>query len=291
MIVLKLQGRLGNQLFVYAFGLKLESLLGQSVVYDCLSSGDGLSSPWRRFLSWVRRHVRCTGYSVELTCMGLTVRKATILDLAMRRLIVLNEKNFKGFEDLTRLAQQGKNLYIDGYWQTNLFFSGIEQQIRQKFAFHRDLPEQVIQIRTQIWNCSAVAVHVRRGDYVLNPRTAAAHNICGIAYYKKAIKVLEEKVPDATFFVFSDDISWCKDHLVTNGLVTYFIDTAIFHLPHLDFELMINCKHFIIANSSYSWWAAYLGGSEDKVVVAPQLWNRFHPESHPQCEEWILLTC
>ena len=291
MIVVKMQGRLGNQLFVYAFGVMLESVLGQAVVFDCLSSGDGLSSPWRRLVCWLKNNMRPSGYSVDLPFMGLPLRRVSVLALARRKFQVFCEKEFKSWDDIAKLKKQSKNLYFDGYWQSERCFACVAEHVRQLFTFHRSLPIPAQQILAQIRNCCAVAVHVRRGDYVLNPRTAVAHNICDLAYYQAAINVIRNNFADACFFVFSDDISWCKHNLTSCGSVPIFVDTSAFSIPHLDLELMMNCRHFIIANSSYSWWAAYLGRDSNKRVVAPFLWNRLHPESHPQCEDWILLPC
>jgi hypothetical protein len=211
--------------------------------------------------------------------------------MILRRFHVAHETDVRSPEDLMALLGSQSNLYFDGYWQDRRFFSLIEDRVRQTFAFHRKLPVIAQRLLEQIRDSTAIAVHVRRGDYVHNLRTAAAHNICDLNYYQTAIYLLREEVRDARFFVFSDDISWCRRNLDMCGSDVVFVETSELAVLHIDLELMKNCRHFVVANSSYSWWAAYLGSAPGKFVVAPSTWNRLHTDAHPQCADWKLVPC
>ncbi|MDD2505652.1 MAG: alpha-1,2-fucosyltransferase, partial [Bacilli bacterium] len=115
------------------------------------------------------------------------------------------------------------------------------------------------------------SLHVRRGDYVLNSTTNKVHGTCGINYYNKAIDIVTKENPEAVFFVFSDDCDWARNNLKINH-EKYFIDFNGKENCHEDIRLMSLCKHNIIANSSFSWWGAWLNNNKNKIVVAPKKW-------------------
>ena len=119
----------------------------------------------------------------------------------------------------------------------------------------------------------SVSVHIRRGDYVTNRHTNAVHGVCPLSYYKKAMKFIEDRVAQPEYFVFSDDLDWVKGNLQTHSKVR-FVDNNRESNSYNDMHLMSLCKHSIIANSSFSWWGAWLGGNKDKIVVAPSQWFR-----------------
>jgi hypothetical protein len=117
---------------------------------------------------------------------------------------------------------------------------------------------------------NAVSIHIRRGDYVLNTSTNKHHGVCNLDYYEAAVEYIREKIESLTFFIFSDDIAWVKENLK--------LDNAVFvSSPEIkDYEeliLMSKCKHNIIANSSFSWWGAWLNQNPDKIVIAPRQWT------------------
>jgi hypothetical protein len=117
----------------------------------------------------------------------------------------------------------------------------------------------------------AVCIHVRRGDYSLNPHTRAFHGLLPPEYYQSAMSVIEKRSPRVFYYVFSDDLDWCRDHLRFKGEAA-FVDVNAGKPAWMDMRLMSRCRHHIIANSSFSWWGAWLNVSKDKVVVAPQEW-------------------
>ncbi|HOV15035.1 MAG TPA: alpha-1,2-fucosyltransferase, partial [Spirochaetota bacterium] len=127
---------------------------------------------------------------------------------------------------------------------------------------------KAINISNQIKNSNSVSIHVRRGDYVGNIKTLNFHGVCEIDYYIDAINSIKQKVQNPLFFIFSDDIEWCKNNIKDENSI--FIDFE--RDDYVDMYLMTVCKHNIIANSSFSYWAAYLNQNFDKIVIAPKKW-------------------
>jgi hypothetical protein len=188
------------------------------------------------------------------------------------------------------LFKEGRSIYLDGYWQCEKYFSPYEKQIREDFQFKSSLTGENKKISDQIINTNAVAVHIRRGDYITNNSINATHGTCSLAYYQQAIGVLQSKFQNLHFFFFSDDIEWAKQNF--NSLKnSYFISNNKNENSFYDLQLMSLCNHFIIANSSFSWWGAWLGKHKDKVVIAPAKW--FNTDEHNTKdllpESWIKL--
>lgn len=184
-----------------------------------------------------------------------------------------------------------KAIFIEGLWQDEYYFRDIEDCIRQKFQFIPPLDSENKMIVEKMHTSNAVSMHIRRGDYVSNPQYAnILGNICGPEYYSKALTELDKTEEDLELFVFSDDIQWVKEHLtcLKDRKVTY-IDHNKGLDSYKDMQLMSLCKHNIIANSTFSWWGAWLNGNIDKKVIAPQVWfNDPHlANNHIVPDEWI----
>ena len=163
------------------------------------------------------------------------------------------------------------NCYLSGYWQSENYFKQSEVAIREDFSFVIPLSRENQAIADVMAGCNAVSLHVRRGDYVANAVTNAHHGTCSIAYYESAIKYITERVTDPIFFIFSDDIDWVKSHINMTHKA-HFIEHNKGKNSYCDMQLMSLCKHHIIANSSFSWWGAWLGSNPEKIVIAPQQW-------------------
>jgi hypothetical protein len=162
--------------------------------------------------------------------------------------------------------------YLEGYWQSELYFKEIEDTLREEFTFKPVPSSENQELIEEINECESVGVHVRRGDYVTNPRFAKIYgNICTIAYYQQAIKLISEHVKSPHFYVFSDDINWVKDNLKINFPKT-FVNFNTGEKSFEDLRLMSQCKHNVIANSSFSWWGAWLNNNKEKIVYAPRRW-------------------
>lgn len=183
-----------------------------------------------------------------------------------------------------------ENSYLDGYWQTEKYFLAIAPLIRDAFSFVPPLTIRNQEFADQLASCNAISVHVRRGDYVTNSAANQIHGCCSLEYYENAIKTMLNIVNADHFVVFSDDPHWVKANLDMPSH-TIFIDYNTGVESYNDMRLMSLCRHHIIANSSFSWWGAWMGGNPDKVVVAPKRWfqSALPDPSDLYCKEWVLL--
>ncbi len=171
--------------------------------------------------------------------------------------------------DESYLMTQGE-IYLDGYWQSEKYFAEIEGIIRRELIIQ---PAAVSKcsVAASLQGSQSVSLHVRRGDYVHNPIVRNVHPVCSATYYDQAVKYIAERVSNPHFFIFSDDIAWCRENLN----FSYPVNFVTHQYPvenYLDMYLMSKCCHHIIANSSYSWWGAWLNSNPDKIVVAPHQW-------------------
>lgn len=243
MKIINLKGGLGNQMFQYAYGRALE-LAGKKVIFSIFFMKDGHAK------IDTAREFKLDKFNIK-TKAEFTNNKYRLQNLINR---IKNKLGFKG----------------NGWWQNEKYFIDIENNIRQEFTLKNPLSEKYTNIIKQIENTESVSVHVRRGDYVNNSKTKALHDVCGLDYYEKAIDIIKAQINNPTFFVFSDDIDWAAKNLPVNPNAYY-----VSNLKGEDFEelaLMSQCKHNIIANSTFSWWGAWLNNNPGKIVVAPKQW-------------------
>lgn len=201
------------------------------------------------------------------------------------RKTMLKEKPNFIFES-TALTREG-NTYYDGYWQHEEYFLPIREDLLQTFAF-TGFEENGRNLETAhlVTNMNSCAIHVRRGDYI---NDKLFRNICDIKYYQHAIQMMTEKVHPEIFCVFSDDIPWCHKHLpsLLGQAETVYVDWNMGKDSFYDMHLMSLCHHQIIANSSFSWWGAWLNANKDKIVLAPKKWWNIKDAHSPISSNWI----
>jgi hypothetical protein len=172
---------------------------------------------------------------------------------------------------------------VKGYFQTEKYFSEIRNTLLEEFAPIKEIANSTQKYKEQITTVeNSCSLHIRRGDYILNSKSNSIHGTCSLGYYKEAIKIIEEKHQNITFFIFSDDIVWTKKNLVLQNAV-YVTHKC---LPHEDLHLMSLCVHNITANSSFSWWGAWLNKNNNKTIIAPKQWF-VTKENEIACENWI----
>lgn len=170
------------------------------------------------------------------------------------------------------IREYPKNTYLHGYFQSEKYFIHHETQIRKDFEFLEPAKDRNAELLDKIRSSVSVSVHVRRGDYVTLAAASAFHGLMGIEYYKAGVELIASKCNSPpSFFVFSDDPEWARANLQFPGETAY-VDWNSGKSGFEDMRLMSNCKHHIIANSSFSWWGAWLNPSKDKIVVAPKQW-------------------
>ncbi len=274
MIVSHLIGGLGNQMFQYAVGrsrmLTLETELKLHVAdfvgYD-LHQGFELdhvfaSSFPRASEDDVRSILGWRGYR---PCRRL-LKKHYFSALRGTQFIV--EPGFQYWPDISIVKDES---YLMGYWQSEKYFNDFCDVIRSDFEFKGELNGKNAELAQRVARGNSVSVHVRRGDYASNPRTKATHGLCTLAYYDTAIRYIADHVESPEFYVFSDDVPWARKNLAFSFPAIY-VDHNRGRGSHNDMRLMSLCRHHIIANSSFSWWGAWLNASANKIVVAPRLW-------------------
>jgi hypothetical protein len=162
------------------------------------------------------------------------------------------------------------NVYLEGYWHSERYFVEHSANIRKELTVTAELMGRNRELADKLSVVNSVSVHVRRGDYVHNPTTNAYHGVCAPEYYHRAAEVIASSVVDPLFVVFSDEPGWAVQHLKFRFPVCHVTDNG--ETPHEDLRLMSLCKHHIIANSSFSWWGAWLSANPDKIVIAPERW-------------------
>ena len=259
-VVVKLQGGLGNQMFQYAAGLALARRQGVRLKLD---------------LGFLLDRTPQANFTYREYCLNLfnlppdceVLEKSANADHLPR--FVEQQFHFD-----PRFLELNGDVYLDGYWQSPRYFESIQDELRSTFS---SLPTPLTVEQQALANLidarESVCLNVRRGDYVTNPVTKAWHGVCQESYFQEAVAWVRRRVPDAHFFVFSDDIEWCRNvNLVGNSPVTFVSHDYAGDRFGIYLQLMARCRHFILPNSSFGWWAAFLRTSVDKVVIVPEPW-------------------
>ncbi|MDP2705012.1 MAG: alpha-1,2-fucosyltransferase [Patescibacteria group bacterium] len=270
MIIVNLIGGLGNQLFQYAVGKRV-ALVNQTELKLDISGFETY-----KLHAYSLQHfniVEQIATSKEVAWFKKYQKKKGRIWFLYNRLIA-NDAIYiqeRGFPLNQKVMDLKSPAYLDGYWQTEKYFKQIEDIIRKEFTVKDELTGRNKEVAEEIKKTSSVSLHVRRADYVTNARTNEHHGTCDSAYYNKAVSIIAEKVETPHFFVFSDDMDWAKKNIILNYPITY-VDHNSAATNYEDLRLMSLCKHNIIANSSFSWWGAWLNNNPQKTIIAPQRW-------------------
>lgn len=181
-----------------------------------------------------------------------------------------------------RLCYPRKDFFGYGYFQSEKYFEKHKELIAKELRVKTEVSDKNKEILHQILKTESVCVHVRRGDY----SGSCVSDICDEKYFIRGISLMKQTLPDAFFVVFSDDIEWVKKRIDISGNGIYVNQ---YNKAHEDLQLMYHCKHFIISNSSFSWWAQYLSDNQGKIVIAPKKWNRRDTVKDIYMDRWILI--
>lgn len=293
MIISRISGGLGNQMFQYAAGLALSAERGDSLrlkISDFANYGlhDGFE---------LEQIFNCTAeIASEADMRGVLGWQASSFIqriLSRRSMAVFRRKEFMlepHFHYWPAIHHAPGECYLVGYWQSPKYFQRHASVVRTDFTFTTPLTNINAELSEHITHVNAVSMHVRRGDYVSSPHNVAKHGVCSLDYYKAAIHYIAEHVEAPYYFVFSDDMDWVRANLNINGHVCYVIHNRGPE-SYNDMRLMSLCRHHIIANSSFSWWGAWLNPSTAKIVVAPKRWFNEYPANTGDLfpEEWVTL--
>ncbi|MBT8552002.1 alpha-1,2-fucosyltransferase [Polynucleobacter paneuropaeus] len=169
-------------------------------------------------------------------------------------------------------------VYLEGFWQSEQYFFQYKDLIRSDLLLKGGIPERFLLAENLIRSTDSICIHIRRGDYVSNPIALQTHGVCSIDYIHRGLQAVSADLIKPHCFIFSDDPEWVKDNLVLT-FPHMIVDIAKPHEAHFDLALMAQCKHFVIANSSLSWWGAWLSENTSKRVVAPKNWFANHEKN------------
>lgn len=265
MYVVRIIGGLGNQMFQFAFYSFLARRL-TDVKIDTLG---------------FENYDLHTGFELERV-FGITANKVSLSEvnritdfynetilLKLKRKISGRRRNYMNESSFSwSVIESKQDLYLDGYWQNDSFFD--HKEVLDIFQFKKDLSPEYKKIVNSIKTCNSVSIHVRRGDYVGNK----VYALCDVEYYREAISYIQGVRGNLVFYVFTNDKDWVSKTLLpslSQDLKLVMVETNYLD-PSVDMRLMSICKNNIIANSSFSWWGAWLNQNREKIVIAPRMW-------------------
>lgn len=277
-IIVKIFGGLGNQMFQYAAAKSLAENCGAVLKLDVNSYKNPVKSETpRQWALGVFQHIQ-EDFSTTEEISALVPQFKSHFARGFYKFIVSKMSSLNRNYLLDRsfsfkpIKTSSAKVYMDGYWQSHKYFGTNENLIRRQFNLsylESDVSLQFFSTEIKM-NCS-VSLHVRRGDYISNPNAKKFNGVCNISYYQRAIETIRSIEKDNLhIFVFSDDIEWCKKNLDLADKHVFVNTNSI----AADLYLMSICKHNIIANSTFSWWSAWLNSNEQKIVVAPKEWHK-----------------
>jgi len=295
MIIVKLMGGLGNQMFQYAIGRQLSIINGTVLKLDLSFLLD--RTPREHFTF---RDFDLGVFNIEADyTVDSDIANFINNDLISKLQRIFRQKKLINEASLSfqpNVLNLGDNVYLDGYWQCEKYFNSIRNEILNDFTLNQStlgkLHENVLLQETKelMLKSNSVSVHFRRGDYISDNATNNFHGICSTEYYQDAIKLIAQKIQSPHFFLFSDDTEWLLNNRIIDNFPTTVVKTSDMHL---DMYLMSLCKNNIIANSSFSWWGAWLNRNIEKLVIAPQRWFANHERNQQTMDlipqNWIRL--
>lgn len=264
-------GGIGNQMFEYAFFLacktkKIDIILNTDMYQvHQMHNGFMLSEAFNIPDEHVKSTTKLSALATRLLCRYPPLN------------LVYKDENFVYSEE----AFLTHCLYLNGVFISEHYFFDIADKIRKVFSFS-EIDIKNSEIATAMTSSNSVSLHIRRGDYLDNP----IYCVCNDAYYTNAINYIKKHVKSPLFYVFSDDPIWCKDFLVKFDIDFQIIDHNQGRACYKDMFLMTQCKHNIIANSTFSWWGAWLNSNSEKIVIAPKSWFS-HKTVNINCRDWI----
>lgn len=276
MIIVNIRGGLGNQLFQYACARALSISTSQSLKIHhakriSLNSHRDfmLSSIFNIKIkkSAAKDIKKVLGFSFPTYLLDIFLIK---IFSHLRPQNFITDLSFNAFSK-ELFSMNKKHIYLLGYWQSYKYFETFFQLFKEEFCFKKEFlkkNEKNIYFNSIVLS-NSVSIHFRRGDYISNSSANKFHGTCSSSYYNSAIKFIIKKIKKPHFFIFSDDIEWAKAQVYPLGLEITFVDNKE---DYVDFWLMSLCKNNILANSTFSWWAAWLNKNKSKIVIAPKKW-------------------
>lgn len=286
MITVNLTGRLGNMLFQYAIGRNLAIKNNTDLSLNLIS----YMNKWDPFGKRVQKLLNNFNLKAKYY---LPFHKLFLKPFGNDKLLYSSKTFYEkspGFDPLVLSLPDGT--FLSGYFQSERYFGEISNVIREDLSIDSSVfNKEIFHYLDEIKASESVGLHVRRGDYLIYK----VLSVCTLNYYSAAIEFINKSAIDPKYFVFSDDLDWCKKNLIGEN-ISYVEIKSSRQNPTIDLYLMSRCKHNIIANSTFSWWAAWLNMNPDKIVVAPERW--FNDENRNKLanqyiipERWQKISC
>jgi len=288
MIIVKLIGGLGNQMFQYSVGRYLSDKNKTKLKLDIsgfekyklhkysLSHFKIIENiATQEEIAWFEKYKRKNGRKWFLYNKIFSNDK-----------IYVRQKHYHFDPEILNTKSPA---YLDGDWVSEKYFEDIENIIRNDFTVKKPSAGKNLEVAEKINTTNSVSIHIRRGDYITNNSTNQYHGACDLDYYREAVSITAKKVPNPYFFIFSDDQKWVKENLKLSYPM-YFVDQNNAETNYEDIRLMSMCKHNIIANSTFSWWGAWLNPNKNKMVIAPEKWFNNVPKANTKDvlpKDWI----
>lgn len=292
MIIIRLKGGLGNQMFQYAFGLGMAEKLQTKLALDLTSLLDrskGNDFVYRNFDLSIF-HIQ-ENFVLNPGVVGMLAHlKSSLITRWLRGLVdggrgFIRETQFQVMEQL--LDNPVDNAVYEGWWQSEKYFAHISGRLRQDFSFRSPPLPASLPLLERIKSSNSICLNVRRTDFLKVDNL----NTTNLDYFLQAADYLCKRVPDPTFYIFSDDLAWCAENIQLKSPIVW-VGHDMKGVKFGNYlRLMSACKHFIIPNSSFAWWAVWLNDNPDRMVVAPEKWfnDQAINTSDLVPKEWIRL--
>jgi len=286
MVVVQVNGGLGNQMFQYAYGFYLAKKTGKKLFIDTKLLD---YYPFKSQFTRRKFELHIFNLSGETICIRSSLIKLLLKNSFLFKFynfIIFSLKNFEQvrFVDLDRIYKDNTNYFLDGHFQSYKYLDFISSDIRNEFVFDLDNFHDANSI--ELLNTrNSISIHIRRSDY-LNKNNSDIHGVLSLDYYIEAIRYITDRVDYPHFYIFSDDVDWVTENLKLNYPFTV-IDNNTGSDSYKDMALMSMCDHNIIANSTFSWWGAWLNNNDLKIVIAPKQWFKSKVNFELLCPNWI----
>lgn len=291
MKIVRVCGGLGNQLFQYAFYLAVKDKFNEITKLDVhdmqsydLHNGYELERIFNLSENYCSLSEKRSVQSTKniFTKLLKEIKKYTPF---ISRTYIKEKKNLHFSYQEENFGSEHTTIYYRGSWQNPQYFHHVNQKIREKLIFPAFTEPKSLALCQELAEHETVAMHIRRGDYL---KHKALGGICDLPYYKNAIKKIEMNVDKPLFVIFSDDIAWCRENIQVEN--ARFVDWNSGEQSFQDMHLMSLCNHNIIANSSFSWWGAWLNNNPNKIVIAPNKWIHYTDALGIIPDEWVKIS-
>ena len=276
MIVVNIIGGLGNQMFQFAFGFAVAKENNTEIKLDLNGFSEYDLRDYELDLFNIEKNLELQS-KYDFIYKKLNGNCSNIFSRIIRKILryILGHTKFyyqekEAFVFDNNVFKISVDTYFYGYWQNEKYFNKYRKELVDIFSL-KNIHTKTLEYKKKIFKCESVSLHIRRGDYLTDNLTNRVHGICDIKYYKNAVIEFIKNKKHVHFFIFSDDLDWAKSNLDFIENKT-FVNLGLDIPDHEEMHLMSQCKHNIIANSSFSWWGAWLNQNEDKKVIAPKKW-------------------